>query len=152
MYLQTNTQEAVCITMDPGDLLGVQSPGHGYRGQMEISLQDHAIARTHQHVLTIPATQGHTVAHFIDAIIAAGNDEYDFTTEGRGCAGWMLDQFRLFLHQGLIQSGYNEIESAINQGCIDGQPTGSRPATYGYYMRNTRGRGWSKRSSGGAIN
>src|SRR5260370_1444283 len=119
--------------MDPGDLLGAQSPGHGYRGQMDIIHRDHAITRNHQAVITHPAVPGHQVAHFIDAIINAGNHEYDFTTQGRGCTGWMLDQYHLFLQRGLIQPGENDMESAINMQWINGRPTAERAATHGFY-------------------
>lgn len=91
MYLQTGPDQAVRINMDPSDIFGAQSPGHGYRGEMAIALRNHGITRNRQALVTIPATPGHPVAHFIDAIIRAGNHEYDFTTEGRGCTGWMLD-------------------------------------------------------------
>lgn len=148
LFLQTRHNESVRITMDPGDLLGAPSPGHGYRGQMEISLRAYALTREHQHVVTIPATGGHTVAHFIDAIIAAGNDEYDFTTEGRGCTGWMLDQYRLFLQKGLIQPG-SDLEDAIAQAWAEGRATGPQRVTAGFYMRDTRGGGWGRRSRGG---
>ena len=69
---------------------------------MGIVLRDHSITHNREGLVTIPATAGLPVAHFIDAIIDAGNHEYDFTTEGRGCTGWILDQYHLFLQLGLV--------------------------------------------------
>src|ERR1700761_7959690 len=95
LYLQTGPKQAVRINMNPSDLLGAQISGHGYRGEMEITHRNHDITRYREYVLTVLATPGHSVAEFIDAIIRASNHEYDFTTVGRGCTGWMLDQYHL---------------------------------------------------------
>ena len=145
LYIQTGPQRSILINMDPGDLLGAPSPGHGYRGRMDVTLRNYAVTQNYQHIVSIPATAGHIVAEFIDAIIAAGNDEYDFTTEGRGCTGWMLDQYRLFVQQGLLQPGYN-LESALTQAWVEGQATGPSTVTSGFNMRKTRGGGWGRRA------
>jgi hypothetical protein len=38
-------------------------------------------------------------------IRATGNLKFDFTTNGRGCTGWVLDQYELFGKKGLVESG-----------------------------------------------
>lgn len=118
---------------------------------MEVSVREYNVSRNRHQIVTIPTTRGHTVADFIDVIIAAGNHEYDFTTEGRGCTGWMLDQYRLFLANGLIRSGFDAIERTIGLAWVEGQPVSEHAITRGFYMRNTRGGGWSQqaRSHGG---
>ncbi|KAH7342977.1 hypothetical protein BKA65DRAFT_505300 [Rhexocercosporidium sp. MPI-PUGE-AT-0058] len=145
IYLQTGNAESVSINMDPSELLGAQSPGHGYRGRMDIVSREYALTRNLVGLVTIPANPGHSVAHFIDAIINAGNHQYDFTTEGRGCTGWILDQYRLFLQLALIPPGH-DLERAVGQEwrSVQGRrrPTKAHPVTRGFYMRDTK-RGWA---------
>ncbi|KAH7419698.1 hypothetical protein BKA64DRAFT_651429 [Cadophora sp. MPI-SDFR-AT-0126] len=155
IYLQTSPRESVSINMDPSELLGAQSPGHGYRGRMDIIQRNYAITNNRVGLVTIPANPGHPVAHFIDAIINAGNHQYDFTTAGRGCTGWILDQYHLFLQLGLISPG-QDMEMAVGQEWVSGRPNKAHPVTRGFYMRDTR-RGWAgtsgpsgaKKSKGG---
>lgn len=99
--------------------------------------------------MKIPATRGHPVAHFIDAIINAGNHEYDFTTEGRGCTGWILDQFHLFQQLGLIPPEFDALKRAIKFEWKGERPARDWGVTHGYYMRNTRGGGWGKSGGNG---
>ncbi|KAL5331936.1 hypothetical protein ACEPPN_001476 [Leptodophora sp. 'Broadleaf-Isolate-01'] len=141
IYLQTAANESVRINMDPSELLGAKSPGHGYRGRMDIIHRKHAVTRNLVGLVTVPANPGHPVAHFIDAIINAGNHQYDFTTEGRGCTGWILDQYHLFLQLALIPPGH-DLEKAVGQEWIQGRATKAHPVTRGFYMRDTR-RGWA---------
>ncbi|PVH75824.1 hypothetical protein DL98DRAFT_314793 [Cadophora sp. DSE1049] len=153
--LQIRSKEAICINMDPSELLGAQSPGHGYRGRMDIIYQNCAVTRNSAGLVTIPASPGNPATHFIDAIINAGNHQYDFTTEGRGCTGWILDQYHLFLQLALIPHGH-DLERAVGQEWIKGRATKAHPVTRGFYMRDTR-RGWAgasgasgtKKSEGG---
>lgn len=148
IYLQTSPKDSVRINMEPGELRGAPAPGHGYRGEMQLTHRNHNVTRNRQFYVTIPAFPGHPVAHFIDAIINAGNHEYDFTTEGRGCTGWILDQYRLFSQSALIRPGFDAIENAINLQWVRGQPTSEWPATRGFYMREPRGGGWGARRGG----
>ncbi|EPE35579.1 hypothetical protein GLAREA_11279 [Glarea lozoyensis ATCC 20868] len=144
IFLQTGQEEAVRINMDPSLTLGAQTPGHGYRGAMTITHRNHAVTRNHELMISIPTGRQHTVAQFIDTIVGARHHEYDFTTEGRGCTGWILDQYHLFLRQGLIPPKFDAIESAINMEWRQGKPSGGRQATRGFYMKDTRGGGWSR--------
>jgi len=147
IYLQTGDEESIRINMNPGELLGAPSPGHGYRGQIEIVYE--ATTGHREGDVTIPANPGHPVTHFIDAIIDASNHEYDFTTEGRGCTGWILDQYHLFLRLALIPPGY-DLESMVSQEWVGGQAARAHPVTRGYYMRDTRRGGWAGSGNSGA--
>lgn len=150
MFLQTGPKSSVRINMDPTTLRGARVPGHGYRGEMGIIHRPYGSTRNRHAIVSMPAVRGRSAAHFIDTIINAGNHEYDFTTEGRGCTGWMIDQYRLFLQQGLIQPGFDAIEEAINLQWVEGRPTSTRGTTRGFYMRETRGGGWSRTSGANA--
>ncbi|KAF8863055.1 hypothetical protein BDZ45DRAFT_670672 [Acephala macrosclerotiorum] len=143
IYLQTAPNESIRLNMDPSDVLGAKVPDHGYRGRLYIRHRDHAVTRNQEKSVTIPANPGHSVAQFIDVIINEGNHLYDFTTRGRGCTGWILDQFILFEHHHLIPGGYN-LEEVIGQQWDRGHVT--KPdigVTRGSYMRHTTYGGWA---------
>ncbi|KAK3943429.1 hypothetical protein QBC46DRAFT_307500 [Diplogelasinospora grovesii] len=149
--LQTPDQAVVRLNMSPTDVRGARVSGHGYRGQIEITYgEDDAMTRNdstqekHHCLVTVPATPDQTVANFILAIMDAGNHEYDFTTEGRGCTGWIIDQYRLFDQLDLIQPGFDAIETAIALEWVNGRPTDQSTITRGFYMRDTRGGGWGR--------
>lgn len=144
MYLETARKQSVGINMSPSILRGAPVPEHGFRGQINLVCLDYAKAKSPHAVVTIPAIPGHSVAHFIDTIVNAGNHEYDFTTEGRACTGWILDQYHLFTKKGLIQPGFDAIEEAIQLQWIRGRPTDTSRVTRGFYMKETRARGWSR--------
>lgn len=148
MYLETGRRSSVRINMEPSELRGAQVSGHGYRGVMEVRDCNHAVTRDHHTLVSIPALAGHPVAHFIDAIINANNHEYDFTTGGRGCTGWMLDQWELFTQMSLIRPEFTAIKDIINKGWVEGVPIETRLVTRGFYVKNTRGGGWSKTIGG----
>ncbi|TPX07621.1 uncharacterized protein E0L32_010720 [Thyridium curvatum] len=148
MFLQASPGRSVQINMEPSEVRGAPAPGHGYRGVMQVSAREIGVSEDRHQIVTIPTTRGRAVADFIDAIVAAGHHEYDFTTEGRGCTGWMLDQYRLFLQNGLIRSGFDVIERIIGLAWVEGQPISERAVTHGFYMRNTRGGGWSQQARG----
>ncbi|CZR55246.1 uncharacterized protein PAC_05133 [Phialocephala subalpina] len=145
--LQTGPCESIRLNMDPSNVLGAQAPNHGYRGRLYIRYRDHAITNNQEKIVTIPANPGHSVAQFIDVIINEGNHLYDLTTRGRGCTGWILDQFILFEHYHLIPGGYN-LAKVIGQQWEDGHAT--KPdigVTRGTYMRNTTYGGWAGRGA-----
>lgn len=148
IWFQIGSKEAVHMNMVPGDLLGAPVVRHGYRGRIDVSHGKYYMAKVREATVTVPATQGHSVGEFIDAIVDAGNHEYDFTAEGRGCTGWILDQFHLFVRLSLIRPGLDGLETAINMQWIDGRPVDEWPVTRGFYMRDTRG-GWG--SSSGEV-
>jgi hypothetical protein len=142
IYLQTGHNGSVRLNMDPSTVLGAQAPDHGYRGQLKVRYRDHAVTRNQEKMVTIPANPGHSVAQFIDVIINEGNHLYDFTTRGRGCTGWILDQFNLFEHHNLIPGGHNLAE-VISQQWERGHAVKHIGVTRGSYMKNTTYGGWA---------
>lgn len=134
MYLQVGN-ESVRIDMEPGAWPGPF--GQGYLGRLDISHQMDPITRNCEHRITVPARPGVAAMHFITAIVNADNHRYEFTQAGRGCTGWMGDQYLLFVQQGLLQPGYErQVEEAMNQEWDGGRATRSWPATSGYYLRD----------------
>jgi hypothetical protein len=147
MCLQIGSNESVRVNMDPSEVLGAQAPNHGYRGRLYIRYQECPVTDNQEKIVTIPATPGHSAAEFIDLIINEGNHLYDFTTIGRGCTGWMLDQFILFEQYQLIPSGHNLAEVIAQQwdhGHVTKPDIG---VTHGTYMRNTTYGGWAGRGA-----
>lgn len=143
IFLQTGEDQSVRLEMSPGAFPGQE----GYLGRLDIILLNYALTRNSHKTVTIPAIPGHSVADFLSAIVRADNHRYEFTREGRGCTGWIRDQFYLFVQFGLLLPGWEEeFEAAINGAWNRGTLIASRSATYGTYLRD-RGRG---RRSGGA--
>jgi hypothetical protein len=147
IFFETSNEfSSVRINICPSDVMGARIPGHGFRGQMILNHQE-APSQDNQHIVSFIATPKQTVHKFVSAIIDAGNHEYDFTTQGRGCTGWMLDQYDLFVGLGFIQPGPQLLENAIKKEWQKGEPLREWTITRGFYMRDTRGGGWGMAGS-----
>lgn len=145
IFLQTGREESVRLEMVPGAFPGSE----GYLGRLNIILHPYAITRHSQNLLTIPMDRRLSVANFLDAIVQADNHRYEFTREGRGCGGWVHDQFFLFVRAGLLPSGWeSQFETMINTCWEDKASRGPWPLTYGTYLRN-RGKNQQRRKGNG---
>lgn len=131
IFLQTG-KDSVRLEIVPGAWPGK----NGYLGRVDIIHHSYKITRRYHKRVTIPATPGHSVADFLDAVVEAGNHRYEFTQAGRGCSGWIRDQFYLFVQRGLIPSGYErEVEQAMTHAWNRNQLVGPWPVTRGTYWR-----------------
>ncbi|KAJ9155573.1 hypothetical protein NKR23_g1754 [Pleurostoma richardsiae] len=144
MHLQTSKDESVKIDLEPSAWPGPFQ--HGYLGRLDISRRSYAITRHRHHCVTVPARPGVAAVSFLKAIVNADNHRYEFTQAGRGCTGWMRDQFFLFVQQGLLQPGYErQIEEAMTQEWNRGRATRPWPVTQGYYLRDLNAGGGNRR-------
>jgi len=133
MFLQTGPESAVRIDMEPGAWPG----SNGYLGRLDIVRRNHVVSRNRQTVLSIRARPGVTAADFLSTIINSDSHRYEFTQAGRGCTGWMRDQFYLFVQQGLLEAGYEEqVEYALNHEWRRDRAVRSWPLTQGTYLRD----------------
>ncbi|KAF5709782.1 hypothetical protein FGLOB1_5768 [Fusarium globosum] len=145
--LQTAPRKSTRLEIVPGAY-----PGRvGFLGRLDIIRHPYGITRHSNKTVNIPAQPGHTVGHFLDAIVGADNHRYEFTQSGRGCGGWVRDQFYLFVQRGLLPPGWEaEFEAAINVFWVQNESRGPWPLTYGTYLRtrNTgrKGKGKGKKS------
>ncbi|KAB5530398.1 hypothetical protein GE09DRAFT_1193951 [Coniochaeta sp. 2T2.1] len=73
------------------------------------------------HSLLSPPAPGHSVAEFLDTVVAAGNHRYEFTREGRGCAGWVRDK----------------PNSNLRHPSIRASPARPQPAPHNPHLHNT---------------
>lgn len=142
MVLQTDLGQLVKINVEPGAWPGPF--GRGYLARIDIALrQSGGIGGSHCDV-SVPARPGVTVAEFLDVVVDADSHRYEFTQAGRGCTGWIRDQFRLFAQRGLLQPGYEaQVEQALTQEWEGGLALRAWPVTRGYYLKDL------KRNSGG---
>ena len=100
IFLETG-QQYVRLEVVPG----AYPRREGYLARLDIIHNEYRLSRRHHNLVSIPAVTGHSVADFLDAIIAADNHRYEFTREGRGCTGWVRDQLYLFVQMGLLPTG-----------------------------------------------
>ncbi|KAI0141873.1 hypothetical protein GGR57DRAFT_486340 [Xylariaceae sp. FL1272] len=133
IYLQTGDYTSVRIEMTPGAFPGRD----GYLGRIDIIQHNYGItAHSHKTLTLKPTRAGLTVSSFLNAIVQADNHRYEFTKDGRGCGGWIRDQFHLFTNLNLIPSGHDRaFEEIINTYWVKNQSKGSWPLTYGTYLR-----------------
>jgi hypothetical protein len=138
LFLQTGSERYVQLDMAPGAWPGE----HGYLGRLDINLMNHGIS-SHQHChIIVPTQPGYTAVNFLNAIFRADNHRYEFTQQGRGCTGWMRDQFALFARDGLLLSGHeDEVDYAVNHEWRQGTVTRPWPLTSGSYLRERKRRG-----------
>ncbi|KAK1768089.1 hypothetical protein QBC33DRAFT_569131 [Phialemonium atrogriseum] len=147
IYLQTGKDESVCLELVPGAFPGQE----GFLGRFDIVLHGYGLTRNTHKTVSISAVPGRSVADFLDAIIANDNHRYEFTQDGRGCTGWVLDQFHLFMRAGLLPPGReHDLEEAVNTAWEDGRSRGPRAVTLGTYVRDRGGgrRGVRRRGGG----
>lgn len=138
VFLQTG-RRSVRLEISPGAYPGRE----GYIGRLDIVHNEYELTRKRHKLITIPPTPGHCVTEYLDAIIAAGHHRYEFTRDGRGCTGWVRDQFYLFVEMGLIPPGWEQqIESAMTKAWREGVSEGPWPVTQGRYL----GQGKTKKS------
>jgi hypothetical protein len=141
IFLETGKEESVRLEMIPGAFPGAE----GYLGRLDIILHPYAMTRHSQKFLTIPMDRKYSVARFLDVIVQMDNHRYELTREGRGCGGWVRDQFYLFVRAGLLPSMWEtQFESMIKMCWEDGTSRGPWPLTYGTYLRN-RGKNQPRR-------
>ncbi|KAH7303300.1 hypothetical protein B0I35DRAFT_485302 [Stachybotrys elegans] len=135
IFLQTAKNESVRIDMTPGAYPGSE----GYLGRLDVASDRWgATCRGHK-ILTIPMDRRHSVASFLDAITQADNHRYEFTREGRGCGGWIRDQFYLFVGAGLLPSGWEPtFESTITVFWENEAPRSPWPVTHGTYLKDRK--------------
>ncbi|OIW24507.1 hypothetical protein CONLIGDRAFT_99114 [Coniochaeta ligniaria NRRL 30616] len=139
--LQTTTggeeESAVRLEIRPGAYPGRD----GYIGRLDVIHSSFEMMTRHHHKLVTipPTTPGHCVAEWLDAIVAAGNHRYEFSREGRGCTGWVRDQFYLFVETGLLPPGWEQrVEHALTSAWVDGVLQGPWPVTQGRYLRRRK--------------
>lgn len=84
----------------------------GIKMNLAVSLLKYIVSRQAQHITTIQAVVGATVADFIDAIEAAGRDRYEFDKDGQGCRRWTSDQIPLFLEMGLLANAADAAQAS----------------------------------------
>ncbi|KAF7549720.1 hypothetical protein G7Z17_g6191 [Cylindrodendrum hubeiense] len=136
IFLQTGEHEFVQLEISPGAWPGRE----GYLGRLDIMDHRHMLTHNHHQTVSIPAEPGHRVVSFLDAIVRADNHRYEFTQKGRGCTGWVRDQFYLFTQAHLIPSGWeSRFEAAIRTAWDTNVSLGSWPVTYGTYLRDRSG-------------
>ncbi|KAG5748769.1 hypothetical protein H9Q70_008585 [Fusarium xylarioides] len=134
IFLQCGPDKSVRLEMVPGAF-----PGRvGFLARLDIILQGYGITRQSNKTVSIPPlSPGLTVGQFLDAIVGADNHRYEFTQEGRGCGGWVRDQFYLFVQCGLIPAGWEaEIEAAMKVFWIRNVNKGEWPLTSGTYLKD----------------
>lgn len=148
IFLQCGPDLSVRLEIVPGAYPGRE----GYLARLDIIRHPYGMTRvSHKTVSISPQAPGLTVGEFLDAIVRADNHRYEFTKDGRGCGGWVRDQFYLFVQCGLIPTGWEaRIEAAMTVFWNENRSQGAWPLTYGTYLRtrNTgrKGKGKQKRS------
>ncbi|KAI5863466.1 hypothetical protein GGS23DRAFT_596642 [Durotheca rogersii] len=143
IFLQTGESEFISLEITARAPLGRE----GYPCRLDILHHSGDVPRRSHKVVAVPAHGWHTVADFLDVIVQAGNHMYEFTREGRGCAGWVHDQFYLFVRADLMAADKSlEFEEAINTWWERNAPRGPSPVTHGTYRRDRRGRRLGRRS------
>ena len=144
MYLQTCSGQYVKINVEPGAWPGPF--GRGYLARIDVTLRESGGPDDVHCDAVVPARHGVTVSDFLDAILHADSHRYEFTQAGRGCTGWMRDQFLLFVQRGLLEPGHEaQVEEAIAQEWEGGLALRPWPVTRGYYLRDLDGSGHGRR-------
>lgn len=128
--------------MQPTLTIGAKIIDHGNRGKLHLRYDTWAQSNQCEYVVTKPVNGQHSVPDFIDAIVAAGHSKFDFTTNGRGCTGWVLDQYELFAKEGFIESEF-DLKGVMEQEWQGGRATKASKITRGFYMKDTREGGWA---------
>ncbi|KAF4334229.1 hypothetical protein FBEOM_11925 [Fusarium beomiforme] len=148
IFLQCGPEASVRLEAVPGAYPGRE----GYLARLDIIPHSYGMARhSHKTVTIHPCTPGLTVGQFIDAIVRADNHRYEFTQAGRGCGGWVRDQFYVFIQNGLIPAGYEaQLESAIGTFWKENVAQSAWPLTYGTYLkaRSNERKGKKKKTRG----
>lgn len=142
IFLETDEGRSVSFEMTPGAFPGRE----GFLGRLDIIHHPNPFPGVCHKAVSIPAQPGSSVANFLDAIVQADNHRYEFTREGRGCTGWVRDQFHLFAQVGLLPSGSEStVEAAITTAWEKHVSKGLWHVTYGTYLRSRGGREGSER-------
>ncbi|KAK3942942.1 hypothetical protein QBC46DRAFT_423006 [Diplogelasinospora grovesii] len=128
-YLSVGPNQSVRIDPTPSGIPGPSISG-GSKANIVVSCLPSAYSTRAQQVDTIAVALDVTVGRFLDAIMDAGREKYEFDVNGRGCRAWTSDQIDLFVSLGLITSS-SEAEKAKSDLLLDFadyQPTGKRLA------------------------
>lgn len=126
----------VRLEISPGAYPGRE----GYIGRFDIIHHGYGLTKHHHKDVAILSSGRHSVADFLDTIVNTGNHHYEFTREGRGCTGWVRDQFYLFVEMGLLPPGREQdVETALTSAWVNGTSQGPWPITLGRYLRHKKG-------------
>jgi hypothetical protein len=81
------------------------------------------------HSVNLTVSSGLVVGSFVNAIVKAGHNKYEFTANGTGCRKWVVDQINLFEQRGYIKgSGIRKAKAAIR---AEFDNAGKKIGTYG---------------------
>ncbi|KAM0233524.1 hypothetical protein ACHAP5_010399 [Fusarium lateritium] len=136
-YLSTGSEQSVLIDPTPsGTEEGPNIPG-GSKACIVVSRRGcDASSAEVQRVDELSVGSSLTAGHFLDVIVSAGREKYEFEASGRGCRSWVKDQLQLFLSLGLITNAI-EVEATIadlNCEFRDGNVTNTEiPSNKGMY-------------------
>jgi hypothetical protein len=98
-YLSTGPKQSVLIDPTPS---GTEGSGGCSKAYIVVSSLGCDISTQAQRVDKLAVAPHLTVGNFLDAIVDAGREKYEFEASGRGCRSWINDQIQLFLSLGLI--------------------------------------------------
>ena len=134
-YLEVDNRISVWIDPSPTGPPGTVIQG-GTKANIIVSRLEDPISEQAQHTSTLNVAPESTVGNFLNVIINAGRERYEFDQLGRGCRKWVTDQIDLFLQHGLIQNAVeaNAAKDAILTEFDNRCPTGRRyPLVDGEY-------------------
>jgi hypothetical protein len=130
-YLQVGKNKSVRIDPSP---TGLPGPKGGRKACIVIRDVNCATSKDATHSVNLTVSSGLVVGSFVNAIVNAGHDKYEFTANGTGCRKWVVDQIDLFEKRGYIKgSGIRKAKTAIRTEFDD---KGKKIGTYGLVHGN----------------
>jgi hypothetical protein len=130
-YLQVGKNKSVQIDPTP---TGPPGPTGGIKACIVFSDLNCSVSREATYSVNLTVSSGLVVSSFVNAIVSAGHDKYEFTANGTGCRKWVVDQIDLFEKRGYIKgTGIRKSKAAIRTEFED---KGKKIGTYGLVHGN----------------